>query len=675
MPKDRTPNPTGSTRTRRQTPVSCSFCRTRKLRCSRTQPCANCSARGIACLQEHPSPASQDSSEDPLRADILARLRRLEELIILGLSDDRHDTATACSPSSPENARSPAKHFSAVHDDVAWLERVSMGQNSHYLSPFETPMVFKIAPVGDIPKAPKYIFGFREQGEPFRCVWLPLHEEAQAMVQKYVASVGCMYHIVHLPSLLACINDVYMRIQSQQPPEIGTLVLLLSIITSVTWTWGASGIDDDGCSAIQADEEARFWAKTTEDVLEITKGSAAAALSLECVQAVVILSFVVGNLDGVALRYRSLLSTGILMSRELGLHSCDHPSNSNKETTIKTEMGRRAWWYLVGTDWLLASRYSGNSACVYQCSPRHMTVDKPLNVNDEDLSDSTAPVVRPIEQYTEMSYTIQRLRLAELSRALADHNPLEGVRSGAVSYANVLAADAELDKFMNDLPSFFKVNTYSNPEIPTDSTMSGAPGVAVQSYMLTSLAHVQRCRLHLPYLTSDVTNARFAHSRRACVNAARLILHAEKRMEQEHRSPFLSRLKYTGCLYSVFLASIVLLVDVGIKKSAGLLYVQGQSCTQDLEDAFRLLENAKGQSQAAGNLLASLTYILRKHEITPPGLANPSVNHQENEVAILDEALSVGLVETGVNTEDWMEPNGFRLDDFLHEWNLDNSFI
>ena len=34
---------------RRQDPVSCSLCRSKKLKCSREQPCSNCTSRGVTC--------------------------------------------------------------------------------------------------------------------------------------------------------------------------------------------------------------------------------------------------------------------------------------------------------------------------------------------------------------------------------------------------------------------------------------------------------------------------------------------------------------------------------------------------------------------------------------------------------------------------------------------------
>lgn len=67
----------------RQRPVSCQFCRTRKLRCSRTAPCTNCVSRGIACdlEQSFPQPGGASNSSSAESTEIYDRLRRLENLL------------------------------------------------------------------------------------------------------------------------------------------------------------------------------------------------------------------------------------------------------------------------------------------------------------------------------------------------------------------------------------------------------------------------------------------------------------------------------------------------------------------------------------------------------------------------------------------------------------------
>lgn len=73
-------------------PVSCLFCRSRKLRCSRNFPCTNCVSRGLNCTRDETSQSviTNDATEAPSRSsttfekDVLARLRRLEEVVIGG---------------------------------------------------------------------------------------------------------------------------------------------------------------------------------------------------------------------------------------------------------------------------------------------------------------------------------------------------------------------------------------------------------------------------------------------------------------------------------------------------------------------------------------------------------------------------------------------------------------
>ena len=73
----------------RSRPVFCHFCRSRKLKCNRQFPCSNCTSRDKTC-QLYPSTnlpvgprhqASQLPSND--NTDVLARLRRLEEIVII----------------------------------------------------------------------------------------------------------------------------------------------------------------------------------------------------------------------------------------------------------------------------------------------------------------------------------------------------------------------------------------------------------------------------------------------------------------------------------------------------------------------------------------------------------------------------------------------------------------
>ncbi len=127
MPKDQQKH-----RVSRQRPVSCRFCRSRKLRCSREAPCSNCVSRGVRCelddSDEQPS-VNPTSSE----AELLERIRKLEELVASQgsqqnervkqhrKSSDTHARQTCRSTPSPQTER--------LDDDVAWLESIYSGED------------------------------------------------------------------------------------------------------------------------------------------------------------------------------------------------------------------------------------------------------------------------------------------------------------------------------------------------------------------------------------------------------------------------------------------------------------------------------------------------------------------------------------------------------------------
>jgi hypothetical protein len=74
----------------RKRPVSCHFCRSRKLRCDRQSPCTNCQTRGVQCTLyptnsvELPGtrPNAQILAPNGSNAELTARLLRLEEIVL-----------------------------------------------------------------------------------------------------------------------------------------------------------------------------------------------------------------------------------------------------------------------------------------------------------------------------------------------------------------------------------------------------------------------------------------------------------------------------------------------------------------------------------------------------------------------------------------------------------------
>lgn len=259
-----------------------------------------------------------------------------------------------------------------------------------------------------------------------------------------------------------------------------------------------------------------------------------------------------------------------------------------------------------------------------------MMTNKPLNLDDEDLVDGMTRIGRPINQPTAMSYSLQRIRLAEISRNIVDRTPLIMANTGGLSYDAVMDIDTELQLLLNNLPPFFSMSVLDLIETYRVDP-SRAASIIRQGHMFHSLFYAQRCKLHLPFVSRGFLDPEYAPSREICIQSACLIIQTESKLESS--GLFVAgRYKYLGLLVSalagiiareyeliydkvsVTMASIVLLIDLCHNKSSP----HHESHRGELAQAFRMLEDAKNESPTAARFLDSLVHVFRKHKISPP---------------------------------------------------------
>ncbi|KAF2826049.1 hypothetical protein CC86DRAFT_383004 [Ophiobolus disseminans] len=660
-------------RASRKGQFSCNFCRARKLRCDRPLPCTSCRSRGKTC-EFNPTPSTLKSQQPrtpistgqspqillpqvdqspflkvtsppvsfpqttaPTHVDLLAEIQALRKItqdleqrvVQNSNSQQLHENGNHIfiseADSNPKyGLPTPVSSHGQVSEIVSHLQLVSMSQISQRLVGVDD-IVFKIEHIRAIPQAPTFI---AQLGKPTACVWLPTHAEAKVLLAHYIASISCIQHIIHQPSMSAVINDAYKQIEGQQALKPGHIIMLLSIIASATHVWVCceDGKSDGALflSSAQAHAQTSMWIKASHTVLNAAQNNS--AIELETIQGIAILGCVVCNIEGVSLRYRSLLSTAMLLGREFGLHRIDQKSTAKGAVTLRTEMSRRVWWYLVATDWLMAARFGGSGEGVYQTHPHHMTVNKPCNINDSDIVDTEPLRSAPLDQPTDVSYFLQRLRLAEISRSIVDHNLINATSSNRPSYyAHIMAMDFELDLMIQNVPSFFNLDNYIGR-----SQTDGTGTIFIQAYMLNSMMHLQRCKLHLAYLTSGPSdNPAYAASRDACLKSAHQIIRAESQLLQSGH-PFIQiRLRLAAILYGIFMASIVLLMDACLHRPATL---EQEISSGDLAEALRMIRDVKSHSLAAATLHESLMQIVARYRTQQRLPAIGSPEHLETQL-------------------------------------------
>lgn len=256
------------------------------------------------------------------------------------------------------------------------------------------------------------------------------------------------------------------------------------------------------------------------------------------------------------------------------------------------------------TERRLLTRYDGPSAGAYTAHPAHMVVNKPLNLNDDDLISGHSEQERPTSQHTTMSYFLQRLRLAEICRSSTDRGLLTPKFSESLNQSNVIYVDAELKQLSNSLPPFFLLDNEKRciGEFAQNST------IIVQRYFINSLIHTQRCKLHLPYLVQGLIGPEYVYSRHSCLESARMIVLTELQLEQEDLPFVRTRFKHTGVLYGLFMANVVFLLDDCSRRGAGE-GLPGRHCNEATQ-AMRILEQAKSHSQIAARFWCSMKRIL-----------------------------------------------------------------
>jgi hypothetical protein len=220
-------------------------------------------------------------------------------------------------------------------------------------------ITYRICPIYQISKSTTYLCLNASRPvvteAPTKCIWLPRYEETQILLDKYINEVAPLHHVVHVPSLRQLVDDIYIQLRQHTTPDKGKIILLLSIIASATFYWHCHDNRRKLFSTpAEANAQTTSWVRTTIDLLDHYRWSEPG--SVECTQAIIIISIVICNGEGVSCRLRNLLNMAITMARELSLHQLDRESTTvmtdvPRLKEVQLEIGRRVWWYLVGTDW------------------------------------------------------------------------------------------------------------------------------------------------------------------------------------------------------------------------------------------------------------------------------------------------------------------------------------
>ncbi|KAH8712721.1 putative transcription factor lepB [Beauveria bassiana] len=326
-------------------------------------------------------------------------------------------------------------------------------------------------------------------------IQLPTRDEAMNLSQYFLDNVQYLHPVFQPHSLQRVIDAVYMHPDTPIQSNVADLALLLSITASASHLWRPQR---SKCliflSAKEAAAMSLNWTNAALDILEYLKRTTAA--SVKVLQATIVISYVIYNSQGFSPMFRSLHSNIIMIARDLSLHRTDSARRSGQTdqppNQDESEVKRRLWWHIAATDWLLAFT-PGPQEGTYSIQLSKMHVNQPnyLESCDDDagnLSPST-------------SYFIQRVRLAEICRAVVDSLfPLEMIENA--NYEQVVFLDGKFEDLITSLPAFFRLDQGSE-------LLYTAPQLTLQCFLIHLGIHTRRSRLHQPFMVAGFANSKY----------------------------------------------------------------------------------------------------------------------------------------------------------------------
>jgi hypothetical protein len=249
-----------------------------------------------------------------------------------------------------------------------------------------------------------------------------------------------------------------------------------------------------------------------------------------------------------------------------------------------------------------------------------MNVRLPLNIEDEgiDLSEIGLPQSTP----TAMSYTLCRIRLAEISRQIADETTDQHFHGKDLFYDTIVALDRKLRDGLNELPEFYRFSPTAQQEFAT--LYHERPVFASQRSMLQLGYHFRLCRLHRQHFVRGAKDPRYSYSHVVCLQSARTVLEIKRIMDEDSPIMTPSSSLIWAVMHHVFVAAVILLIDVCYNWE-DVLAVKRK---EEVIAACRMLTHAHRSSAVARRAVDAMMDVLRKHWIHVRGLKCPRAQAQ-----------------------------------------------
>ncbi|OCF38551.1 hypothetical protein I317_07685 [Kwoniella heveanensis CBS 569] len=525
----------GPARLRRtqRAPTSCIACARRKIKCSRTTPCAQCIGRGEEqkCQRElvlvrgrviqggsaEQSAINAKSIEELLKEneDLRRKVQELEQKITDVAEVNRSPAKVTHDPS---NGGAPGPVSNELEKMATMMNLLEVGK-SRPGDPRELPH-------GDVSTVHPVCFtssliGLKHEVD---MELLPSRELSERLIAFATITLGWLYPTLPAPTFISEHEEFFRKMHWNGPLSLGPpwLAFYFSRIALAlhhlrpadALAWGVSdryALCSRWCQTairimVSYDFMTLIDVKTCHTVCNLVSIMHAYSPPL-----------LPGTLIDTALRIAKSLRIDHLTeerfcepARELGMPCTAHGLVASHvvadEEFQERESRRRLWWSMIYRQWL-----SYPSGFPFSIPPEWLEVPLPLNIADQSIGTTGPLIVPPALQPTSVSYLIARSRVArQVHHFYLAYRPLDKTDPKRLDL--IRETDSVLRHVVDDMP-FFQDDPGWHPP-------SGESWTSEARYLIQVFINHKRLLLHRDYFAMAFTNDRYLESRNHCVDRA-----------------------------------------------------------------------------------------------------------------------------------------------------------
>ncbi|KAK9454102.1 fungal-specific transcription factor domain-containing protein [Dipodascopsis uninucleata] len=523
-------------RKRNRVPLSCNFCRQRKLKCNRGHPCENCIKRGEAngCVylvgsNSQLTPHNSNGERKLNSTELQKRLDKLENLV-LGLmtmpkSESPHDSSSSEQGKSEldfdVNDVDSVRHSlglmkldrqgtSVYHGETHWAAlmneltemRALFDDNCPIIisNPLEVQKTGEQQCISSMPE-PSIASGFPFSNFKFdlKVVLseLPSRPQCDILVRRYFEFFDPIFHILHRATFE---NEYAAFWSSPEQTGISWIAMFLAMLTVSVQSY-EPGTSPQPFTNVEKETWTNLQAATEACLVEakyMSKGN----ITLSRAHFIWIMSETRNSSVNILNRTSVALGGLVRSSMVMGLH---RDPKWYSIAPFESETRRRVWHCISALDTII----SINDGLPLNIKEGDDDVRLPLNILDSDIYNEIESYPRELrhEMETSCSYLICLAKLTKVIRKVMSLMYSYHIKP---TYDDILAIDAELRATYGAFPEYLT-------RAPELSLITDSPQLVMHRFLLDAQFKRALIILHKSFSSKVNVDSKYVSSRNECL--------------------------------------------------------------------------------------------------------------------------------------------------------------